>query len=360
MTESHEVTVLDFESDSNQRYGSKDSTIPNYDDGDGNFQDNEGRFMEESADSDMTAAPTARKPRRLLLVVGAVILISVAVAVAVTMMGEGANSQTQPDQILSAAEDTSNNTALSQSCLDAKNGWVQDTKTSELQIRFVSDPSMNQTFINFTDALRLEEAVQVGYNRVTGTGCNDTEFGRWMFFATMVHQELTLVEAAISEQATVLTATFETGISCSGCQDETSFATVYPDTFDVHLNETMATDSYDDGRRILRHDFPSYQNLDGRTLQDAYLLLNAGNIMTSIAQAIHDVLGAKLGPVNEAAIKARSDGATDQEYFEMTSNIVVDSTNRGKGKKKLGNDVVKRSKRSKSEKVRIGEPINAL
>ncbi len=252
--------------------------------------------------------------RRRLGFLGVMLLVPVVVAIMVALTSNG--KQGQEKQVASSIEDASG----IQACSGGRSSLVQEAKQCELQISFISS-SANQNsttpdkmFVNSTEALLLEQAIQTGYNRATGYGCNDTESRRWMYYATMVLQEVKrsedvlnisqsqgMVNASGSPLATtivstsVLALTFETGLSCDGCPDGRAFASVYPSTFEAG----QAGDARRSLRLLYDHEagggLPGMWAGPGRDLQDVAGALDAGKVMTSITQAINKVMGEGTG-----------------------------------------------------------------
>lgn len=281
------------------------------------------------------------KTRRILVGLGALLALGVAgagTAVHCGLRKDPTNgmrqdpSPAQPDRALKARA-PSLPVINSPPCVAGLNGQVQEPNQVELGIIFESLNSGNDKILNKTEALALEEAVRAGFNKVTGFGCNDTEFGRWMYAATLVHQELTgLLEPEDIVTDSVLHTVFEIGISCSGCYEENAFATVYPTTFEVY----DAALGPEGRHRFLYHDHvehyaeemqpPSLSKIRGvggghnRGLVEGDWVLSAGVIMNEISKSIHEAMSTSLGRVAQATVKTRSDGMYAFQSMQMTGS----------------------------------------
>jgi hypothetical protein len=237
-------------------------------------------------------------------------------------------------------------------CEAAMHGRVQQFKQPRLELVF-TPIKKNFRLINTTEQSLMNSEIIAAFNRVTGLGCKDTEYGRWMVNVTFVNQQVFQqpdvlynsdpIEPDIVPHYSLLVGV-ALGIWCSGCQEKTAFATTYPDTFEIYGGSGGTGNQAGLNRRVLHHKHPdSVSNMghppDGykfplrgvgvdhrehnHPLQGDWIL-SGGHVMTEISKAISELMLAGLGPMTEATIKTRSPGTKDGYQTERM-------TEKGKG-----------------------------
>lgn len=161
-----------------------------------------------------------------------------------------------------------------------------DPRHPQLELHFTkwtTDGNIRHSLANDTELELLEQAIVDGYNRFTGTGCNDWEYSRWMYNISFVNQTLETDMALIAkdehndkakvdiqfEFESSLVVIFDTDISCEGCDDYIAFASFYPDTFDnVVVNVDNATTiEVDSNKRRRLTQFARPDEIEGNVKQ---------------------------------------------------------------------------------------------
>jgi hypothetical protein len=92
----------------------------------------------------------------------------------------------------------------------------------------------------------IKGAIYSGYNSISG-GCTD-EYHRWMYNIKMINQALvhdvimkdnSMSLQTIFEETPAIVAHFDLKVLCKGCNEENSFASIYPASFGRNTNKSF-------------------------------------------------------------------------------------------------------------------------